>query len=186
MGTPWTFYWMTHSRMLEIFRTRDNVVFVKGAAYTVKASSALLSAGWPGGQGLMWANGGAEFTTTFADGGRGAGFALWGSDEESDQFTSMTASEVAVGHLVIGSGSWIISTLSFEIYTYASRVTPPLVPITYLPGQKLFWSLRGLWTNEDEWTLSGDPRAPNVDPVGFVAQPPSNITDDYLTIQTTL
>lgn len=173
--------------MPEIFRTRDVVVITKGCAYTVRASNALISSGWPGGQGLAWVDGpGTEFQVTFADGGRSAGFALWGSNEDSDRFTSMTEQQPAYGYLVLGSGSWIISTLSFEVYTYNSRVVPPLVPITYLPGQKLFWSLRGLWTIEDEWSLSGDPRAPNDDPVGFVAQPPSSYNDQYLTIQTTL
>lgn len=174
--------------MPEIFRTRDTAVFVKGAAYMVKADNALITSGWPGAQGLMWADpvAGAEFTVTFADGGRGAGFALWGSNEDSDQYTSMTGFQTSVGYLVMGSGSWIISTLSFEVYTYASRVAPPLVPITYQAGQKLYWSLRGLWTNEDEWTASGDPRAPNVDPVGYVTQVPSSATNFYLTLQTTL
>lgn len=174
--------------MPEIFRTRDVVVFVKGAAYTIKADDSLISSGWPGGQGLMWATNpnGSEFMVTFADGGRGAGFAVWGSDENSDQFTSMVEDQPAVGYLVMGSGSWIISTTSFEVYTYASRIAGPLVPITYQAGLKLYWSLRGLWTIEDEWTASGDPRAPNVDPVGYVVQSPSTITDNYITIQTTL
>jgi len=174
--------------MPEIFRTRDTVVFVKGITYTVKASNALITAGWPGGQGLMWADDpGTEFAVTFADGGRGSGFAMWGSDESSDEFTGMTEGQPAVGYLVMGSGSWIMSTLSFEVYTYASRVAGPLVEIAYNPGQKLFWSLRGLWTIEDEWALSGDPRAPNVDPVGFVTQVPNaTLTNNYLTVQTTL
>ncbi len=172
--------------MPEIFRTRDTVIFTKGATYPVKTSDALITAGWPGGQGLMWTDdptGGTEFTVTFADGGRGAGFALWGSNEDSDQFTSMTGIQPIVGYLIMGSGSWIISTSSFEVYTYASRIASPLVPITYKAKQKLYWSLRGLWTIEDEWAASGDPRAPNVDPVGYVIRSPRN---DYLTIQTTL
>ena len=173
--------------MSEIFRTRDTVVFVKGVSYTVKASNALITSGWPGGQGLIWADDpGTEFLVDFADGGRGAGFAVWGSDEESDQFTSMTGNQPAIGYLVMGSGSWVMSVLNYEVYTYNSRLAGPLVEIAYQPGQKLFWSLRGLWTIEDEWTLSGDPRAPNNDPVGFVAQIPSSIINDYLTIQTTL
>jgi len=171
--------------MPEIFRTRDTVVFTKGAAYSVMADPTLISSGWPGGQGLAWTQG-DDFTVTFADGGRSAGFALWGSNEESDQYTSLVGVQAAHGFLVMGSGSWIFSTTSYEVYTYASRITPPLVPIVYTPKQTLFWSLRGLWTSEDEWSLSGDPRAPNEDPVGFVVQSPSSLTNNYLTIQTTL
>lgn len=171
--------------MTELLRTRDTVIMTKGAAYAVKAAPALIQAGWPGGQGLAWVDGN-EFTVSFADGGRSAGFALWGSNEDSDQCISMVGVQPAYGYIVMGSGSWIISTRSYEVYTYASRMAPPLVPINYLPGQKLFWSLRGLWTIEDEWTLSGDPRAPNEDPVGFVAQVPSFLTKNYITVQTTL
>lgn len=135
----------------------------------------------------MWSDGpGSEFQVTYADGGRGSGFALWGSMEDSDRFISMVGVQPAVGYVVMGSGSWVFSTISFEVYTYTSRLAPPLVVNTYQPGQKLFWSLRGLWTVEDEWSLSGDPRAPNEDPVGFVVQPPSSYNNHYLGIQTTL
>lgn len=172
--------------MLEIFRTRDTVVFTKGPSYAVRASPALIQNGWRGGQGLAWIDNGAEFTVTFADGGRSSGFALWGSDEDSDQFISMVENQPTYGYVVLCSGSWIFSTRTYEIYTYSSRIVPPLVPIAYQPGQKLFWSLRGFWTIEDEWTLSGDIRAPNEDPSGFVAQVPSPIINNYLTVQTTI
>lgn len=174
--------------MPEIFRTRDLVVFAKGAAYAVATADVMVQSGWPGGQGLSWTDSAVdEFMVTLTDGGRGAGFALWGSNEDSDQLTAITGHQVAYGFVVIGSGSWLISTSTFEVYTWASRQVGPLVPITYTPGvDKLYWSLRGYFTNEDEWTLSGDPRAPNDAPVGFVAQVPSALTENYLTVQTTL
>ena len=84
------------------------------------------------------------------------------------------------------ASSWLISTTSFEQYTWASRQVGPLVEITYAAQDKLYWSLRGLFTSEDEWTLSGDPRAPNTDFTGYVVQPPSALTEGYITIQTTL
>ena len=173
--------------MPEIFRTRDTVVFAKGAAYAVAASDAMVQGGWPGGQGLGWRDSALdEFRVSYADGGRGAGFALWGSDEDSDKLTSITGYQVAYGFVVMCSGSWLISTTSFERYTWASRQVGPLVEITYTATEKLYWSLRGLFTSEDEWTLSGDPRAPNVDFTGYVVQPPGALTEDYMTIQTTL
>ncbi len=173
--------------MPEIFRTRDVVVFGLGIAFPVAINPALTQGGWPGGQGLSWVDSTLdEFRVGFTDGGRGAGFALWGSDEDSDKFTGMTLNQPEYGHLIMGSGSWLMATSVFEVYTWASRNAGPLVPITYTAKEKLFWSLRGLFTNEDEWTASGDPRAPNEDPVAFVVQVPSTVTENYITVQTTL
>jgi hypothetical protein len=121
-----------------------------------------------------------------ADGGRGAGFVLWGSDEPSDLFTAITGQQVAYGFATLMAGSCIMSTTTFERYTYASRIAGPLVEINYSPADKLYWSLRGYFTSEDEWALSGDPRAPNADSVGFVVQKPSDLTGGYISIQTTL
>jgi len=78
-------------------------------------------------------------------------------------------------------------TSGYEKYTYASRVGPgPLVSISYVPSDRLVFSLRGLWTKEDEWSLSGDPRAPNDYYIGFVAQKPVHERNDYLTIQVSI
>jgi len=172
--------------MPEIFRTRDLIVLVKGASLTVSADAALVGGGWPGGQGAMWADSPKdEFLVTYGDGVRGAGFALWGSDEDADKFTGITEHQIAYGFITIGAGSWIILTSSFERFTLASGRT---VPITYTEGDKLLWSLRGLFTNEDEWTVSADPRAPNEFYVGHVAQAPvANATSTtFLGVQTTL
>jgi hypothetical protein len=158
----------------EIFRTRDVTVFVKGIAYTVGIDQPALNAGWAGGQGFQWVDAVPDgFYCGFVDGGRGAGFALVGSEEDSDVLTAMTGQQPKYEYIVLCSGSWILSTRTYERYTYTSRLGGPLVEITYAAGDKLKWSLRGLWTNEDEWTLSGDPRAPNAQEVGYVTQAPT-------------
>lgn len=172
--------------MPEIFRTRDVIVFKQGLTYTVAADSAMLAAGWAGGQGLMWKESTKdEFLTTSTDGVRGAGFALWGSDEDSDKLTAITGQQASYGYVVLCCGSWIISTRTFEQYTLASRLSPPLVALTYNPSDQLYWSLDGRFTKEDEWAISGDPRAPNPYPVGYVAQTPAQ-ANGFLSIQTTL
>lgn len=173
--------------MPEIFRTRDVVVFKKGVTCTVSTDIIMRQAGWPGAQGVMWEDSlHDEFLVTFTDGVRGAGFALWGSEEDSDKWTAITGQQVGQGYVVVGSGSWVFSTRVFEQYTYASRVAGPLVAHTYAPGNKLLWSLRGYFTKEDEWAASGDPRAPNSFFVGQVVQSPSIVTSGFMTIQTTL
>jgi hypothetical protein len=77
-------------------------------------------------------------------------------------------------------------TTSFETYTWASRQAGPLVAITYAESDRLVFSNRGYWTSEDEWTLSGDPRAPNSYYIGFVAQIPTAANDYFMTIQTSI
>lgn len=173
--------------MSEIFRTRDVTVFEKDLAYTISTDSVMRQAGWPGAQGLMWKDSiKDEFLVTFADGVRGAGFALWGSEENSDTWTALTGQQVAYGYTVVCSGSWLISVRTYEKYTYASRTGGgPLVPLNYATKDKLLWSLRGYFTKEDEWSVAVDPRAPNTNFVGQVIQPPTASTNNYLTIQTT-
>jgi len=172
--------------MSEILRTRDCVVFYRGDSFAVAASDQMLQGGWTGGQGVQWIDSPLdEFKVSYSEGIFG-GFALWGSDESSDQFVSFFGNQIKYGYLVFCTGNWFISTTSFEQYTYASRQAGPLVAITYAEGQKLHFSLRGLWTNEDEWTLSGDPRAPNEFMAGIVMQRPSSLNNNYLGIQTTM
>jgi len=157
----------------EVFRTRDVVVFVKGIAYPVSVEPAAIAAGWAGGQGFRWVNHPLDgFHCGFVDGGRGAGFALVGSTEDSDVLTAMTGQQPKYEYIVLCSGSWIMSTRTYERYTYASRQAGPLVEVDYQAGDKLKWSLRGLFTKEDEWAASSDPRAPNLQEVGYVAQAP--------------
>ena len=173
--------------MPDLARTRDCVILVKGDAYAVEVDASLAASGWRGGQGIQWVTALKDVPTVKLSDGYYAGFALWGSDESSDQYTSMTRQFPAYRYLVLGAGGWVISTSTYEKYTYASRVGGgPLVPLVYNASDRLVFSLRGYWTKEDEWTLSGDPRAPNSFYIGFVAQAPSPSTSDYLTVQVSI
>ena len=173
--------------MAEFPRTRDSIILVKGDAYAVEVAPPLAASGWKGGQGMQWAYSPRDVPTVLQSDGYFAGFALWGSDESSDQFTSMTRQFPTYQYMVLGVGGWVISTSTFEKYTYLSRVGGgPLVPIAYNASDRLLFSLRGYWTKEDEWTLSGDPRAPNTFFIGYVVQVPTATTSDYMTIQTSL
>ena len=169
--------------MPEIDRTRDMVTFKKGDAYAVSVAPSLARDGWLGGQGVQWVDGGRDDFVVEASDGAAQGFLMWGSDESSDKFTAMTRNQPVYEFSVLGFGGWLFSTITFERYTWASRQVGPLVETVYAPQDELVFSLRGRWTNEDEWTLSGDPRAPNANVAGVVVQPPSSVTDGYLTIQ---
>jgi hypothetical protein len=173
--------------MSEIFRTRDVIVFFKGATVTVDVPQATATAGWQGGQGFQWVPPvGDQLLATISDGLYG-GFALWGSDESSDQFTGMTRNQPTYRYVVLGAGGWMISTTSYEKYTYASRTFGgPLVPIVYSASDRLVFSLRGFFTREDEWTLSGDPRAPNNYFIAFVVQKPTPERNAFMTIQVSI
>ncbi len=78
-----------------------------------------------------------------------------------------------------------MSTTTYERYTWASRQVGPLVPLVYTTG-RLRFSLRGYWTIEDEWTLSGDPRGANDYLIGNIVQPPSSFNNGHLVIQTSI
>ena len=172
--------------MSEIFRTRDVAVFVKAETLTVSVDPGMVLNGWLGGQGVTFASSTEdEILVTLSD-GLGGGVLLWGSDESSDQFTAMTENQPYYGFAVLGMGAWLVATSTFEQYTYLSRTGPgPLVPIVYSGSDPLFFSLRGYWTSENEWHLSGDPRGPNDNVVGFVAQTPRPNANGvlYLTVQ---
>lgn len=122
---------------------------------------------------------------TYSDGIYG-GFLLWGSDEVADKFTGMTGNQVSEGYGIFCAGGWLLSTITYERYTWASRQLGPLVPITYTVGERLRWSNRGWWTNEDEWTPSGDPRAPNNYFTAYVVQVPRPENNQYLVVQTSI
>ena len=172
---------------MEILRSRDCLVLSKGDAYTTVVSEAMSLGGWIGGQGVQWTTPvNNEPKVDYSD-GLYAGFVLWGSDEDADKFTAMTRQYPTYRYAVVGAGGWIISTRAFEKYTYLSRTGGgPLVPIVYSGSDRLVFSLRGFWTTEDEWSLSLDPRAPNNYYIGFVVQPPSPITSDFITIQVSI
>jgi hypothetical protein len=93
---------------------------------------------------------------------------------------------LAYGYGIFCAGGWLISTQTYEHYTWASRQMGPLVPIVYTVGQRLAFSNRGLWTNEDEWTLAGDPRAPNTFYIAYVAQVPRAENNYFLVLQTSI
>jgi hypothetical protein len=170
--------------MPEIFRTRDVIVFFRGQTFTVDVTETAATLGWRGGQGFQWfPPNGDRFIAGISDGLYG-GLALCGSDESSDEFTSMTRNQPIYRYVVLCAGGWLISTSTYEKYTYASRIGGgPLVPIVYNASDRLVLSLGGILTREDEWTLSGDPRAPNNYYIAFVAQPPSPVRNNFITVQ---
>jgi hypothetical protein len=85
------------------------------------------------------------------------------------------------------AGNAVLSTSSYERFTYASRVSGgPLVPLVYAPKDPLYFSRRGLWTIENEASIAPAlPFAPAFF-TGFVIQMPSPINQFFLGIQTSL
>lgn len=166
--------------------TRDLVVHVKGDTVPVAMTSQLALSGWAGGQAMEWAAPSGEDLTVRASDGFASGFMLWGSNETSDNHTSMTRNQLYYGFATMCLGGWFIDTLTFERYTYASRQAGPLVPLVYKPETPLKFSLTGKWTPEDELDLSGNPRGPNPNVYGYVTRIPSTWSDGYLGVQTFL
>ncbi len=172
---------------MEIPRTRDVITLVKGTANPVVVDSRMAANGWAGGQGVTWVDDpvGDDFVVTYSDGTYG-GFLLWGSDESADQFIAFTRSQPTYRYGIVCTGAWIISTSTYEKYTLQSRLGGPLVPNTYVVGARLTFSLRGLFTPQDEWTISGDPRAPNNLFIAYVIQAPSPSNNNYLMLQSSI
>lgn len=178
---------MSVSTTDDIFRDRDVIIFDKGLALTANIDQTMVSSGWMGGTGVQYTTPQNEEPYITFSNGIGAGFLLWGSNESADQYTAMTENQLTYAFAVFGIGAWLISTATYEVYTYESRTGGgPLVPLVYNASDRLLFSLRGLWTKEDEWTLSGDPRAPNTFYVGYVAQIAAASWNNYLTIQTSI
>lgn len=172
--------------MPEIIRARDVIVFFYGDRQTVTVDSLMVANGWAGGQGVQWVGSTADERIVTYSSGLYGGFLVWGSDETADRFTAMTRQQVTYRYATMFSGGCLISTSSYERYTYASRTGGgPLVPLVYAPNDVLYLSLRGLWTKEDELTLSGSPLAPCFF-TGFVAQVPKVTNRYYLGIQTSM
>jgi hypothetical protein len=172
--------------MPEILRGRDCVVFYYGDRQPVTVSAAMVAGGWPGGQGVQWADAQTDVRMVTYAAGLYGGFLIWGSDEKGDQFTAMTRNQVVYATATMLSGGCLMATSSYERYTFASRVGPgPLVPLVYRINDPLYLSLRGLWTIEDELTLSGSPQAPAFF-TGFVAQLPKARNQHFLGIQTSM
>jgi len=171
---------------MEIPRTRNVIVLTQDLTFPVMVDAAMARNGWPGGQGVTWAASTSDnFVVTYSDGTYG-GFLLWGSDEPADQYISMTRNQPTYRFGVACFGTWVISTVAYERYTLQSRLTPPLVPNTFSVGARLQFSLRGLFTPEDEWTIAADPRAPNPYFIGSVIQAPVNQNNFQLMVQTAI
>ncbi len=171
---------------MEIARTRDVVVLVSDLSFPVMVTDAMVQAGWPGGQGVTWAaTPDDNFVATFSDGTYG-GFLLWGSNESSDQYSSYTGNQLRYSFGVACTGTWVISTIAYEKYTLESRLLPPLVPNVFTVGQRLRFSLRGLFTPQDEWTISADPRGANGFFIASIIQAPGPTNNNYLMVQTSI
>lgn len=169
--------------MTEVARTRDVIAFNRGPTFTVSVPDSVATSGWLGGQGFNWVEPTGDTLMVAPTDGLAGGFAFWGSDESSDEYTAMTRNQPTYKVIVLCAGGWIISTSTYEQYTYTSRLGGPLVPLVYSASDRLTFSLRGYWTKEDEWTLSGDPRAPNTNYYGHVVQRPTSARNNYLTLQ---
>lgn len=172
--------------MVDLVRSRDCVPIFKGDCLPVSIDDALATAGWVGGQGVKWTTSQRDELMVTASDGLCCGFLLWGSDEEADQWVSSTGVQPHYKTAVLGVGGWHIYTVAYEKYTWASRQGGPLVPQVYHPSDRLVFSNRGLWTTEDEFSLSGDPRAPNNYYLGFVSHAPSPLTSNTLGVQTSI
>jgi len=175
---------------MEVVRTRDVVIFVSDLTIPVMLDDAMIQAGWVGGTGVRWVPSPDDnFLATTSDGTYG-GFLIDGSSEETNQYSSYTNNQLTYRFGVVGTGTWVISTIAFEKYTLQSRLAPPLVPNIFIVGQRLTFSLRGLWTPQlvpfDEWSIIGDPRAPNNFLVGSIIQAPGPENNYYLTVQTAI
>lgn len=174
--------------MPEASRNRECVVLFKGDAYPVEIDDSLAATGWPGGQGVMWASNPKDGFFVKQSDGYYAGFLLDGSNESGDLYTGMTRNQPIYKIGTLCGGGWLIMTSTFERYTWDSRhgLGPPNVPIVYRESDRLVFSARGWLTSEDEWTKSGDPRAPNTYYIAFVVQAPTAANGYFITVQTSI
>lgn len=172
---------------LDIVRARDCVIFSKGDAHMVAVDDAMVARGWAGGQGVQWVDSTLEEPVVSYSQGLYGGFLIWGSDESADQYTAMTRSQlVHPKSAVMMAGNAVISTSSYEKYTYASRLAGPLVPLVYAPKDPLYFSRRGLWTKEDEASQGVPLSFAPAFFTGFVVQTPAPVNQFYLGVQTSL
>lgn len=174
--------------------TRDLVFLYKGDNITVKTNPALTASGWDGGQFVRWyADGTGELTIALAN-GVFCGFLPFGSDEDSDQFTALTESDVTYKKAVLYFGGNIYYTRTYETETYKSRhAIDPYTPLVYTANQILYVSENGKLTNEDESDPAvnpgglfpdGDPIVLPFNPVGWTTVPPVVGTKNYLGVHT--
>jgi len=173
--------------MTEIIRSRDCVVFFKGDSTTVTVSAAMVAGGWAGGQGVQWDGTIVDDRVVTYSTGLYGGFLVWGSAEVGDRYTAISDQQTAYRYATMFFGGCLISTSTYERYTYASRLAGPLVPLVYQPNDVLYLSSRGLWTKEDELSQQSpaNPFAPAFF-TGFVAQIPKPQNNYWLGIQTSM
>lgn len=171
--------------MPDLPRSRDCVVFILDDTITVVVNSNMVQGGWPGGQGVQWAGSANDEMLVTYSRGKFGGFLVWGSDEIGDDYAATTRNQPHYQFATMLFGATVLSTSSYERYTLASRLVPPLVPLTYSENDILYFSLRGLWTKEDELTIFGASDAPSV-PAGVVVQTPQSWNRSFLGIQTTM
>ena len=171
--------------MAEIFRSRDCVVFFKGDSSTVAVDANMIAGGWPGGQGVQWTGSTVDTRIVTYSNGYYGGTLVWGSKEAGDDYASITEQQPYYQYATILFGGNLLATSTYERYTYQSRISGPLVPITYHINDPLYFSLRGYFTNQDELTLSGNLLAPAFF-VGFVAQVPKSNNNYWIGVQTSM
>lgn len=172
--------------MAEILRSRDCIVFFKSASTTVAVSDAMARNGWPGGQGVMWTPPNQDVPTVTYSNGLYGGMLVWGSDENGDDYASITRSQPTYKFATLLVGGNLIATSTYERYTYASRAAGgPLVPLVYGINDLLYFSLRGYWSKENEADIIHAPYAPAFF-CGFVAQLPKESNKHFLGIQTSI
>jgi len=161
-------------------------VFFKGDSYTVAVSDDMARGGWPGGQGVQWVKANSDIRMVTYSQGLYGGMLVWGSDESGDDYAAMTRSQPHYKYATILLGGSLISTSTYERYTYASRIGGgPLVPLDYQPNDLLYFSLRGYWTKENEADIIHTLFAPAFF-TGFVAQLPKPSNRFFLGIQTSM
>jgi len=100
----------------------------------------------------------------------------------------MQVQQLAYGYGILCVGGWLLSTSTYEKYTWDSRhgLGPANVEIPYAVGQRLVFSNRGWFTIEDEWTKVLDPRGANTFFVANVVQVPRPENGHYLVVQTSI
>mgnify|MGYP000908261228 CR=1 FL=1 len=178
---------------LEGYLNRDVALFHRGDSATFKVSAAAAAAGWSGGTFMKWVDDGSgEPTLGIAD-GRYCGFAAFGSDEPGDRFTAMTGQNPHYRYAALYFGGNFLATRTYEKYTYASRHSGPLVPLSYHAQQFLYVSENGKLTPEDESdvAVNASGEFPDGSPIterflffGLCAVPPSSKTNGYVYVQT--
>jgi hypothetical protein len=172
--------------MTELLSGRDCQVIFKSVSTTVTVDAAMLQGGWPGGQGVQWVNSAADERTVTYSKGLYGGILIWGSDEDADKHLAVSRNQIVGQSATMLYGGNLILTTTYERYTWASRTGGgPLIPLNYGINDFLYLSLRGLFTKEDELTLSGDALAPAFFG-GFVAKLPRASNGSMMAIQTSM